>query len=216
MIQTYIHYLFEGFAFFSVLFQYKKLAHTHYRYFLPFMVFILLFETAGHFRLFIINGTNAWAINIEITIEFLFYSIFITYLLPQNKRKGLLVAIAGLSLFTLIDIFLIQGFGNMATAAFIIQYIMLIALVFIYFSDLMKTKETLNLISIPDFWVSTGLLFYCLVEFLFFSAFSYMTSRNNYASFRLWEVIANLAIFIMYSCLGIAFLCFRNKKTSYS
>lgn len=185
---------------------------------MPYLLFICAYEICSVFHLFIINQNNAWITNIIITIEFTFFSTFIAKLLPIPLRKRVFKVIIVLIAFTAINIAFIQGFWNMATITIILQYIMLIVLVCMYFYQLMHqhADEQLSLIHIPDFWVNTGLLFFCLLEFCFFCAFSYMVSRKSYYYLELWIVIANMANFILYSCLAVSFLCFNRKKMSYS
>ena len=89
----------------------------------------------------------------------------------------------------------------------------LIILICIFFYQLMhRTGEHLSLIQLPHFWVNTGLLFFCLAEFLFFAAFTYMITKKTYSYSLLWDVISNMANIILYSCLSISFLCFSKTK----
>lgn len=213
-----LYLFFELLALIVVIFQYKKMSHTRYAAFLPYLLFINIYELCSYLHLFVVNQTNAYIVNFIISIEFSFFSIFISRLLPDRLRKKLVTIISGIIVFTGIDIAFIQGFWNMATFAIITQYIMLVVLVCMYFYHLMQqqTDEHISLIHIPDFWVNTGLLFFCLLEFCFFCAFSYMVSRKSYYYYQLWVIISNMANFILYSCLAVSFLCFSRKKISYS
>jgi len=213
----YIYFVFEILALTTLLSQYKKIEKTQYVYFLPFLVFILSYETGSLYDIFIINGSNAWAVNIVITIEFLFYSSFLIALLDKKSRARLTILTASVFLFTVIDVLVIQGFWNLCTIAILLQYLVLIILICIFFYQLMhRTGEHLSLIQLPHFWVNTGLLFFCLAEFLFFAAFTYMITKKTYSYSLLWDVISNMANIILYSCLSISFLCFnRTKKVLY-
>lgn len=213
-----LYFVFEILSLIVVIFQYKKMSHTRYAAFLPYLLFINAYEICSYFHMFVINHTNAYIVNFIIAIEFSFFSIFITKLLPDRLQKRLMGVIAGILIFTGVDIAFIQGFWNMATFAIITQYIMLITLVCMYFYHLMQQQsdQHISLIHMPDFWVNTGLLFFCLLEFCFFCALSYMVSRKNYYYFELWVIISNMANFILYSCLAVSFICFSRKRISYS
>lgn len=213
----YIYFVFEILAFVTLLVQYKKIEKTKYIYFLPFLLLILLYEAGSLYNLFNINHSNAWGVNIIITVEFLFYSLFLISLLNKGSRVRLYALVASVFVFTVVDVAFLQGFWNLATIAILLQYLALIILVCVFFYQLMhKTGQHLSLISLPDFWVNTGLLFFCLAEFLFFAAFAYMMAKKNYNYSLLWFVISNIANLILYSCLSISFLCFnRTRKLLY-
>lgn len=214
----YLYLFFELMALTFAVVQYKKMSHTRYAAFLPYLLFICLYELGSLKNLFHIHRNNAWVSNYVIIIEFIFYSFFIAGLLPPSLKRTVTKVNFAVIAFTAIDIAFIQGFWNLATVGIIIQYITLITLVCMYFYHLMQqqTDEHISLINMPDFWVNTGLLFFCLLEFCFFCAFSYMVSRRSYYYFELWMVISNMANFILYSCLAVSFLCFSRKKISYS
>jgi hypothetical protein len=209
----YLYYAFETMAFVTLLFQYKKMQRTNYAYFLPYLIFIFIYETGSLFDIFNINHSNAWITNIVATVEFLFFSFFLINLLDKRLHTRLTVIVASVFLFTVVDVVFIQGFWNLCTIAILLQYVVLIILVCFFFYQLMhKTGEHFSLISLPDFWVNTGLLFFCLAEFLFFAAFTYMMAKKNYNYSLLWFVISNIANLILYSCLSISFLCFSKTR----
>lgn len=214
----YIYLFFEMLSLTVAGIQYKRMSHTPYAAFFPYLLFICIFEVCSVYHLFVINHNNAWINNMVIAIEFAFFSTFITKTLPQRLHKMLTGIIVGVIAFTVIDIVFIQGFWNMATFAIIVQYSTLITLVCMYFYHLMQqqTDQHISLIHMSDFWVNTGLLFFCLLEFCFFCALSYMVSRKSYYYFELWVIISNMANFILYSCLAVSFICFSRKRISYS
>ncbi|MEO6150026.1 MAG: hypothetical protein ABIP28_07690 [Mucilaginibacter sp.] len=185
-------------------------------FFLPYLLLIVLYELGSFFYLFVINKSNAWITNIIISIEFLFYSCLLIVLLDKKLRARLVILVLSAFLFTVVDVFAIQGFWDLGTIAILVQYVVLIVLVCMFFSQLMRRSgEHLSLIRLPAFWINTGLLFFCLAEFMFFAAFTYMTAKKNYNYYMLWLVISNMANLILYSCLSISFLCFNKKKLSY-
>ncbi|WP_345213526.1 hypothetical protein [Mucilaginibacter gynuensis] len=210
---TFLYLAFETIALLILIIQYKKLEKSVYIYFLPYLLFIVIYECASVFNLFNIHGSNAYITNIVITVEFAFYSFFLISLISRKLKRLLTALVIVCLLFTLVDVFFLQGFWNLCTIAILVQYVMLIVLVCCFFYQLMNSSgQSMSLLSLPHFWVNTGLLFFCLAEFLFFAAFAYMASRNNYHYYLLSLVIANMANLILYSCLSISFLCFSKTK----
>jgi hypothetical protein len=198
------------------LFCYKKFNLTRYKLFLPYLVIIILYEYGAANKLFGIgtHKSNLWLVNFEITFEYLFYSFFIIAAYRDRKEKRLFTAITLFTfVFTLFDIFFIQGFMRLCSIAIVIQYGLLIVMVCRFFYILMQEfdKDT-SLLRKPDFWVNTGLLFFFLSEFLFFASFNLAYSRPKFF-IAIFHVINGVANIILYSCLIISFLCFRPIKT---
>ncbi|QKJ32559.1 hypothetical protein HQ865_23275 [Mucilaginibacter mali] len=211
-----INLVLEVAAFFICLFSYKRFNLTRYKLFLPYLAIILLYEYGSSNKLFGIgpNKSNLWAVNIEIAFEYLFYSFFIisAYREKKEKKRFTFITLCVFT-FTLIDICFIQGIMRLCSIAIVIQYGVLIIMVCRFFYLLMGEfdKET-ALLHKPDFWVNTGLLFFFLSEFLFFASFNLAYSRP--LLFReIFHVVSGVANIILYSCLIIAFLCFRPIKT---
>lgn len=216
MLYRYANLFLEVGAIIVCLFCFKNFNHTRYKVFLPYLALILLYEYGGSHKWFGIgpNKSNLWAVNIEITFEYLFYSFFIisAYREKKEKKRFTIITLSTFA-FTLIDICFIQGITKLCSIAIVIQYALLIIMVCRYFYILMQDfdKET-ALLRNPDFWVNTGLLFFFLAEFLFFASFNLAYSRPQLFS-EIFHVVSGVANIILYSCLIISFLCHRRIKT---
>lgn len=213
----YAYFFFEGLALLISLISFNRVKHTNYRYFLPYLAIILFYEFADfkhYFRIYHDHHiNNLWITNIEITYEFVFYGLFIGSML-KDKRKYYL-AVLGIVLFTAIDILFIQGVWNLCTAAIIIQYVFLIFMIFRFFNQLLNSfSKKINIIKYPDFWINTGMLFFCLTEFLFFCSFTFVNFHINKNYSLLYFVLSNIANAILYSCISIALLCFSKTRNS--
>ena len=197
---------------------YSKFDITRCKLFLPYLITIVLYELGTIYKLFAINGSNAWAANIELIVEYVFYSYFIISVYKNRKHRKVIILISlACFVFTLIDIFFIQGVMSLCTIAILIQYSILITLVCRFFyMKMQEFEKNVSLLHQPDFWVHTGLLFFFLAEFLFFASYTNMAHKKLSSYHLLFSVISNVAILILYSCLSISFICFRRmKKISY-
>lgn len=187
---------------------------TRYKLFLPYLTIIVLYEYGNIHQMFTIHQSNVWIVNFEILLEYIFYSYFIISTYKKGREKNLLMLISlVILLFTFADIFMIQGIMALCTIAIMLQYGFLITMVCrFFFRQMQEVDQSSSLLQQPDFWVHTGLLFFFLAEFLFFASFSGMAYKNI-ANYRLlFVVISNVAILILYACLSISFLCFRQTK----
>jgi hypothetical protein len=213
---VYPYYVFfQVGAFLVGLFCYSKVKYTHYKYFIPFLLFIACYEIGSLYDLFAIDHKNLWITNIVMTISFLFYGFFLLNIIKTPVFKKWIKGGILLSIFcTLTDVFLIQGFWNLATFAILLQLGVLIMTTCLYFYELLNyTQETLRIVRLAPFWLNTGLLFYCLLYFLFFSVFTYMAYSRSHEYWLLCDIVPNIANILLYSFLMITFLCCR-KTTS--
>jgi hypothetical protein len=193
---------------------YRKFNLTRYKLFLPYLLIIVAYEWGAHNKLFSIHHSNHWIVNIELALEFAFYSFFILSAFRNKKERKIFTAIAlSILAFTVIDILFIQGIYKLCSFAIVLQYGLLIVMVCRFFYNKLQDFEIdSSLLNQPDFWVNTGLLFFFLAEFLFFAAFdlAYIRPLSFSALFRIISGVANI---ILYSCIIISFICFRPTKT---
>lgn len=219
MTYTYSFYFWvEVFTLLVCIFCYRNFTLNRYKFFLPYLAIIVFYEFGTIHKWFAIHKSNLWIVNFELTFEFLFYSLFALSLYkPWKKRRLPALVILGCFLFTMIDIFFIQGVHALCTIAILLQHSILITLVCHFFYKKMhEFEKNTSLLKDPDFWVFTGLLFFFLAEFMFFASFTNMAYKKLYTYHLLFVVITNVANLILYSFLSIAFLCFRQmKKISY-
>ena len=211
---VYSYLFFEIIAFLTVLILIPKVKKTAYKYFVPYLFFVVLFEIGTILNWFSINHSNLWAANISMTFSFLFYSIFLLKMIKTNSFAKWIRRLIFLSILCfIINMFFVQGVWKLDTVTILIQFAIMIFITCVYFYELMNyTEEALIVIRLPGFWLNTGLLFFCLAQFLFFSAFAYMAYKHNYEYHMLFSVLSNLANAILYSCLTISFLCFNTIR----
>jgi hypothetical protein len=211
------YFFFESVALLTVLFQFKNLKNSNYKYFLPFLVFIVAYEYGNIRDWFYIRHSNLYITNITEIASFLFYAIFLMYLINNKRYKKVIRTLISLTfLCALLNMAFIQGFWKLDSITIILQFAVIIFIICLYFYELMNSIDiNIPIIKIAGFWLNTGLLFFCLAQFLFYSSFAYMAYKGNYYYFQLARVIANIANAILYSCLSVCFLCFsRTKKLS--
>jgi hypothetical protein len=213
-MNSYIYLLLYASTLVACIWRYGRYKQLRYKLFLPLLAVIVLYEVGFMRKWWFIHHSTLWSANIEITIEYIFYCFFIISSFRNPKeRKGFSIGAWVIFIFTLVDILLIQGIMRLCNIAIVIQYALLIVLVCRFFYDQLQTFDgETSLLRQPDFWVNTGLLFFSLSEFLFFSAFSLAYTPSHYFSI-LFQVISAVANIILYSCLITAFLCQPRNRT---
>jgi hypothetical protein len=185
---------------------------------LPFFLLLTLFvECATPLHLIHFHGNNSWWFNIFTTLEFLYYS-FVFYHLLQSKslKKTVILITAVILIFACINIFLIQGFYNFHTHSYRVGALMVVTWCLLYFRHLMQSSDHIDLAKDPFFWMCTGLLFFYLVFFCYWSAFdNFLKMGFDKIDQELWDILRGPLNFLLYSCFVIALLCPRKSRLSY-
>jgi len=214
---TSLYFLFECIAFVSSAINYPYLRQSFYKYLFPYLGFIVFYEFGSLYNWFTVNHSNAWITNITITVFFVFYSWLLNSILKKFKRTTSAnnLVVLFILVFTVLTVF-IQGFWILDTYAILAQFMWLVILTCTFFYRLINepTDQRIDIIKLPDFWINTGMLFFCLAEFLFYASYAYMAMRKNYDYYIFFVVISNVANLILYSSLAISFVCFRTMKKS--
>ncbi len=212
---NYVYLVFEIIALLTALFQFQKLKQTNYKYFVIYLFFVVIYEIGSLYNWFSINHRNLWIANLTMSFSFIFYSLLLLKIIKKDSlQKKIKLSINLAISFSFINILFIQGFWNLNTITILLEYAILISTTCLYFYELLNCSEKLIVVKLPDFWLNTGLLFFCLAQFLFFTAFSYMAYKGSRDFNGLFYVISNVANAILYSCLTISFLCFSKIANS--
>ncbi|RWY52259.1 hypothetical protein [Mucilaginibacter gilvus] len=210
-----IYFGFELLALFTALVKYRSLLKSDYKFFIPFLILIVLYETGSLYNKFSIGNNNALATNLMTTFEFAFYSFFIRNTLNNPfYKKIILIAIFTCLVYNIINLFFIQGGMKLNVSTIILQTIVIILITGVYFLELMQVSfgNSLSIIKLPGFWLNTGVLFFYLGEFLLFASYSYMAYKHNYDYLMLFRMISDIANAILYTCLIISFLCLNPTR----
>jgi hypothetical protein len=213
---VYTYFYSELFALIGCVYTYKKL-DNNFKIFLPFLIFIVVYELANIYDLLLWHHTNTWCANIEEMVELVVYGQFMASLDKRKAyRQKVYIAISACVIIAIADMFFIQGFWALNTVAIVIQKTTLTILVCIYYYNLLNNSDEYpDLLNFPPFFATMGLLLYSLTNFFYFAFFSYMIYVKNYHFFIVARVISEISCVFIYSLLAISFLCFlKTKKLS--
>ncbi|QEM13566.1 hypothetical protein [Mucilaginibacter rubeus] len=210
----WFYYVMFVVALMCCLFAYKSL-DRRFKWLLPLLAFDVIYNHPAVFKFQIINHTNAWCNNFDDILEFVFYSIFIMSFGKdeERKRKGY-IAMGVIVLFSLVDIFVIQGFWKRATIAIVVQNLFGIWLICNYYYRLLNddNDEYIELITHPPFLAITGIFFFYLAMTFYYACFSFMVYKNNYHFYLLAMTLLNLNSLIINGLFSFSFICFFRKN----
>jgi hypothetical protein len=179
------------------------------------LILVVIYEYGNIRDWFYINHSNLYITNISGLAFFLFFSIFIQRLINNQTYKKLIGIIIPLTLLcAIINVLFIQGFWRLDTITILLQFAVIIFIICIYFYELMNSIDiSIPIIKMPGFWLNTGLLFFCLAQFLLYSSFSFLAYKESREYILLFLTFSNIANAILYTCLVVCFLCFKRIKT---
>lgn len=207
------HMYFEMAALVASVIFWHRIKHTHLRWFLPFLLFIVLIELSGRYIRKELHLPNAWLYNISVPIEYCFYTFILwAYFKSAKVRRITAAFLLCFFLFCLANMFFVQGFRKFNTNILKVASFAMIVLSCLYFTELMRLEHQVDLLREPMFWIVTGLFLFNAGEF-FYSLFSdYLITHRMDRTRYIFASINNKLIWVLYTCFIISFLCSESRR----
>lgn len=162
---------------------------------------------------------NSLVINIGyITISISLLFVFFYFILNQNK---LIIFLSGFYITWIIinSIFFQPIASTFQNYSWALSSFIIIGMCFYYFYEVLTKDKYLNqsLISIPDFWIVSFVLFFYSCSFLYFVSFNFFYDKIDITFYRQLNFLIKILGSSMYMVMGLAFyapLVFKNKNIS--
>jgi hypothetical protein len=214
-MQLKIFFYFELLSLIVCLMTFYKLRHTYLKWFLPYLLFIVLYEYGCivKWSFFFINKSNHWLANIVTIVEISFFSALYFHYIKSKKTKkiilwGYLLYLVGL----IVNFLFFQSFSQFNTITYRIGTLLIVTWVLLYFQELMAETSDRPLIRQPMFWISVGLLFFYLGFFFYLSAFDFVAHNSLEKYKQLYKIIRYTIIIQLYILFSIGFLCTPKRR----
>jgi hypothetical protein len=210
-----IHIYFEIGAMITAILFHRSLRATVLRWFIPFLIFIVLVELTGRYMAYIMHQPNAWLYNFSVPVEYLFYAIIFYYHYRNRfNRIAALVFITFFSLFVLIQNFFISGIANFNLHFLNIGTFSMVFFSLLYFFEFYNSPEAKHPLKEPMFWITSGVLLFNAGEFSYNLFSKYLVENDFDKTLEIFRNINNRLILILYSTIIISFLCTKATATS--
>lgn len=211
-----IYFWFELTALLVSLVLLKQIMRHRMIYFVPYLTLIVLYEYGTIKGWFTMEKSNVLSVNIITGIEFIFYGIFIKDFIPDVKKRMLISTIFWIIVVIITsNILFFQGYKKLHTHTLLLGNAFLVFLCCNFFYDMLEIETKTDAgIDYSRFWIVTGVLFFTLGQFAFFTFYEYMITSGNRAYRVLFDNISNFSNAILYSCIIIAIICQRKTTTS--
>ncbi len=138
---------------------------------------------------------NHFLLNIYIPLEFILISYIYWLLLETKSYKTTILVVASLTLVfqILSNITYWDSFNRFNSTANVIPNLGIMLFVIMYFYELLKNGEMVNLLTFPLFWISAGILLYVSVNLFLFIFGEFVLFNNSSEISKLWIIIQSIS-----------------------
>jgi hypothetical protein len=212
MFPLSIHTYFELGALLAAIIYWGRLKHTPLRWLLPFLIFIVAVEMAGRYIRTVLHEPNSWLYNLSVPVEFLFYGfVFYSYYQRPVFKKAAGYFLGIFLVFTIVNLLFFQGFSIFNTHTMALGNFYMVLLGGLYFVELLKKEEPVNILKEPMFWLTTGIFLFNAGEFSYTLFLDYLYITDLDSARKIFAEINNKLIWVLYTCITIAILCSEKK-----
>jgi hypothetical protein len=188
----------------------KKSSPLYLKQFPFFLLIILIIELIGQLNQK--RGNNVLLYNLTSIGEFCFYSFYFTQtILGKKIKKEISLFIYLFTFFSFSNLFFFQGYYSFNTYTYSIGCISIVILSSLYYYQLFKSSDNIDLLHEPSFWITTGLIFYYISSITIFGMLNYISILPKVIRNNLQQITLLINAFF-YSLFIIAFLCKYNIR----
>ena len=189
---------------FLALYQRKYLT-GNFRWLFWLICFTCVAESVGLF-LMMNHTNNGFVFHILQPIEYALIALFYRDSFSEIRtQKIVVVSIVGFFIFCLVDTLTLEPLSTPNSNQFLIEAILLIGWSTYYLRQILHRENYLPLRSIPEFWISTGILFFYAGAFFLMGLLNYLTKADLPLAKRLF-FINHLLNVILYGLYIIGFI----------
>jgi len=216
MLPLPLNIWFEIAAFLISLLCYQTIKDKPLRWFIPFLLLIVIVELTGRYLMKEMHVVNSWLYNIFIPIEYFFYTyLFYCYINDTGQKKIIRILLMLIFPAAAINILFIQGFYNFNTNILIAGNCLMILLSCLFFVDLLRRDEQTQLLKLPMFWITVGVLLFNIGELSYTLSFNYILKNRHDAKAIVFTAINSKLIYVLYTCISIGLLCTKYQAKTY-
>lgn len=209
-----LHIYFEIAAFIvSVLYR-RSLSKTGLRWFLPFLLFVVIVELTARYLSYELKQPNAWLFSLSIPCEYCFYALIFWTAFSTNRLKK--IALGFIVLFLLYNIYsmiFITGLKFFDMNVLVVGNLAMVVLSILFFIDLYNSSYTQPMFKNPLFWIITGIFLFNAGEFSYNLLSMLIIDEGFDSTLKIFRSVNNSLILLLYSCFIIGFICQKISGT---
>jgi hypothetical protein len=144
--------------------------------------------------------------SLSFLIEFSFYIYVLRAVIRSPKAKRILLyCLVAFPLIFIVNIFLVQKSQNFQSLNYCLDCLVIVAACIYYFLELFQSKNYVNLVREPAFWICSGLLFFCACSFPVYGLINFI--NFEFSIIRIILYVFDFVNILLYLSFTIAFLC---------
>ena len=191
----------------SILF-YKQLQPGWQRLFPFFLILTFVIQLAGYYYSKTFKRSNHFIFNTYTVITVLFYLFLFYHTLEIKKyRKLVLLALLIFMLTFAFKSFIWGSFWVYNPLVNNVGELLIFCCCLLYFYELLHSDKWSNYFSIPMFWITTGIVFASVGDFVYLSFFNYIMNNKLDPNGVIYGIITTTSSIIEYGLFTVAFIC---------
>jgi hypothetical protein len=123
------------------------------------------------------------------------------------------IAFLVFTVLSFLSVFKKDGFYVMNSPVYMVGSFLTILFCLLFFVSLFKSEGIVNFFQIPMFWISTGLLFYFVGNFLYLGFLDYIIANDLDKEGAIYRFITFTLNLLLYALFTIGFLSNQTLKT---
>jgi hypothetical protein len=226
---TFIFNILEILAFIASIYFYKKHPSQKIKTLVVFLGVTSLVELVGRYALLVIDDgplsfldttpfrRNYWLYNIYNIYSYSFYTLFFSFFLKNKVVKKILKYLVAIYVFVSITVFIVSGefFYSYSKLNSILGTLLVVVSVFMYYFELLESKNILRIFKLLPFYISAGILLFniTITPLKIYSA--YFSNSIDPQFVNLYQNINYSANFFLYSIFIFSLLLCSRYKNPY-
>ena len=208
-LSSYSQYL-ELIAVIIGIVKYREFKEYKLKYVFYFLIYVVVNEFLAGISYPVFCIPNYILYNIYVLLHFCFFIGWYHSLMESQRRKRILKIFFVCYVLTwFLESLLIEDFAEMyVTYSFTLGVLFLIVAVGFYFMEMLSREVVLHITQSPYFWISFGILVYCVTYLPFYITLRFINKEN--------PLIINVTLFlincIQYCCFAIAFIQAKSTR----
>ena len=208
-----INHIAEFVSVIVAIYCYPLLKGSYMKWFLPFLVFILLGELVEAYQSHYYHVSTIPVNYLIGTVESVFYGYIFYHLNTDRIRQKQLCVMILLSIAGYIISYVVYGSAtdpfvyNLVISGFMLS---LIALLYLYDSF---DNDHIHMLSDPGFWLAFGIcLFYSSISIVFMSWRVILLNNISVFGLMLYHLVPKLLCVLLYGSISLALISYARKK----
>ncbi len=161
------------------------------------------------------KANNLYIYHVLIPVQYAFYALIYYYCIESRSvKKSILVSVPLVVVVAMGLAFTIQPVSSYNSYVIVLCNLLILSWILIYYRQIFVPLKIIALGREPMFWISTGLLFYCLGSFFVEGLMKQMIEQSPEMASRYYYSIFMGLVSFLYIMFIIAFLC-RDLFTKY-